>query len=65
MEYSMNVNLRLEQSADYRNVEELTREAFWNHHVPAATSTICCISCGLVERLSGNLISLRKSTEKS
>ena len=31
---SMNANLRLEQSADYRNVEELTREAFWNHHVP-------------------------------
>lgn len=31
---SMNANLRLEQSADYRNVEELTREAFWNHYVP-------------------------------
>lgn len=25
---SMNANLRLEQSADYRNVEELTREFF-------------------------------------
>ncbi len=31
---SMSANLRLEQPADYRNVEELTREAFWNHHVP-------------------------------
>jgi len=31
---SMNANMRLEQSADYRNVEELTREAFWNHHLP-------------------------------
>lgn len=30
----INVNLRLEQSADYRNVEELTREAFWNYYVP-------------------------------
>lgn len=31
---NMSVNLRLEQPADYRIVEELTREAFWNHHVP-------------------------------
>ncbi|HWQ71395.1 MAG TPA: N-acetyltransferase [Desulfitobacteriaceae bacterium] len=30
----MNVNLRLEQLADYRRVEELTREAFWNRHLP-------------------------------
>lgn len=28
------VELRLEQPADYRKVEELTREAFWNYHVP-------------------------------
>ena len=26
--------IRLEQANDYRAVEELTREAFWNHHVP-------------------------------
>ncbi len=26
--------LRQETPADYRAVEELTREAFWNHHVP-------------------------------
>ncbi len=30
----MNMNFRLEQPADYRAVENLTREAFWNHHVP-------------------------------
>ena len=30
----MNINLRLEQPEDYRKVEELVREAFWNHHVP-------------------------------
>ncbi|MBS3977105.1 MAG: hypothetical protein KGZ75_10340 [Syntrophomonadaceae bacterium] len=26
--------MRLEEPADYRKVEELTREAFWNHHLP-------------------------------
>ncbi len=28
------IQLRQETEADYRAVEELTREAFWNHHVP-------------------------------
>ena len=28
------MHLRPEQSADYRAAEELTRAAFWNHHVP-------------------------------
>ncbi len=26
--------LRLETPADYSTVERITREAFWNHHVP-------------------------------
>ena len=30
----MNIEIRLEQKNDYRIVEELTREAFWNLHVP-------------------------------
>jgi predicted N-acetyltransferase YhbS len=30
----MEINLRLEEEKDYRIVEELTREAFWNYHVP-------------------------------
>lgn len=30
----MNVNLRPETPADYRTVEKLTREAFWNRHTP-------------------------------
>lgn len=30
----MNVSVRLEKPEDYREVENLTREAFWNHHVP-------------------------------
>ena len=29
-----NITLRPEQSADYRENENVTREAFWNHHVP-------------------------------
>ena len=29
-----NIKLRNETALDYRGVEELTREAFWNHHVP-------------------------------
>ena len=28
----MNIKIRLEQESDYRTVEELTREAFWNLH---------------------------------
>ncbi len=30
----MEIELRLEQSDDYRQVEELTKEAFWNAHNP-------------------------------
>jgi predicted N-acetyltransferase YhbS len=30
----MEIILRLEEEKDYRTVEELTREAFWNYHVP-------------------------------
>ncbi len=29
-----NIKLRKERAIDYRSVEELTREAFWNHHAP-------------------------------
>lgn len=28
------LTIRLETAADYREVEYVTREAFWNHHVP-------------------------------
>ncbi|MCL2721405.1 MAG: N-acetyltransferase [Treponema sp.] len=30
----MEITLRLEEEKDYRIVENLTREAFWNNHVP-------------------------------
>ena len=30
----MEIKLRLEEEKDYRRVEEVTREAFWNVHVP-------------------------------
>jgi len=30
----MEIKLRLEEEKDYKIVEELTREAFWNNHVP-------------------------------
>jgi len=30
----MEITLRLEREEDFRRVEEITREAFWNHHVP-------------------------------
>ncbi len=29
-----NIRLQQEKTSDHRIVEELTREAFWNHHVP-------------------------------
>jgi predicted N-acetyltransferase YhbS len=31
---SESIVLRNERASDYRSVEEVTREAFWNHHVP-------------------------------
>lgn len=34
MPNQIDIRLRNEQTKDYRTVEELTREAFWNHHVP-------------------------------
>ncbi len=34
MPNQINILLRKEQPKDHRIVEELTREAFWNHHVP-------------------------------
>lgn len=30
----MNIEIRLEEESDHREVEELTREAFWNLYVP-------------------------------
>jgi len=30
----MDIELRLEEEKDYFIVENITREAFWNHHVP-------------------------------
>ena len=33
----MDMEIRLEQKEDYRTVEELTREAFWNLHVPGCS----------------------------
>ena len=30
----MEIELRLEEEKDYKTVENLTREAFWNHYVP-------------------------------
>ena len=33
-EHDMNINIRRENENDYRIVEELTREAFWNLNVP-------------------------------
>ena len=34
MAKDMEITLRLEEEKDYRIVENLTREAFWNNHVP-------------------------------
>ncbi|MBP1045631.1 N-acetyltransferase [Enterococcus sp. BWM-S5] len=32
----MTINIRLEEEKDYRRVEEITREAFWNLYLPGA-----------------------------
>lgn len=33
----MQIRIRLEEENDFRNVEELTREAFWNVYMPGAS----------------------------
>lgn len=33
----MNIKLRLEQPSDYRETENMIREAFWNHFTPGCT----------------------------
>lgn len=38
----MNINIRLENENDYFNVEELTREAFWNLYVPGCDEHYLC-----------------------
>ncbi len=55
-----NLTIRLETEKDYRAVEELTREAFWNVYKPGAldgrkwiyipsTATDCCENTDAVE----------------
>ncbi len=38
----MNINIRLETKDDYFNVEELTREAFWNLYTPGCNEHYLC-----------------------
>ena len=33
----MDIEIRLEREEEYRKVEELTREAFWNLYVPGCS----------------------------
>jgi putative acetyltransferase len=37
----MDLKIRLEQENEYRAVEELTREAFWNKYVPGCNEHFC------------------------
>jgi putative acetyltransferase len=38
----MNINIRLETKGDYKEVEELTREAFWNLYTPGCDEHYLC-----------------------
>lgn len=38
----MHINIRLETKDDYMNVEELTREAFWNLYMPGCNEHYLC-----------------------
>ena len=46
-----NIIIRLETKDDYRAVENLTRESFWNVYRPAVWSTMCCTVIGLTRHL--------------
>ena len=43
--------IRLETEDDYRAVENLTREAFWNVYRPGCMSTMCCTAIGMTRHL--------------
>jgi len=36
----LNIDLRLEEENDFRTVENLTREAFWNVYKPGCTNPV-------------------------
>ena len=51
---AVELKLRTEQPADYRETENVTREAFWNLYSPG-----CCEHYLLHGRIVGNVVSLR------
>jgi len=66
----MNISIRLEEENDYRNVEYMTREAFWNVYkpgcdehliihkiriVPAFLKELCFVACE-GDEIVGNII---------
>ena len=43
-----NITIRLETKNDYRNVENLTRESFWNVYRPGCMEHyVCCTAIGM------------------
>ena len=47
-----NIIIRLETKDDYRAVENLTRESFWNVYKPGCMEhTMCCIVIGMTRHL--------------
>ena len=59
------MNIRLEQAKDYREVENLTREAFWNVDV---TSVVFCLIygfCGISDIADGWLARKLKCVTKT
>ena len=56
-----NLTIRLETEKDYRAVEELTREAFWNVYKPGAAELLSLIFWSNAKRSEGkNLLALAK-----
>jgi len=53
----MNLIIRNESPGDYRIVEEITRKAFWNLHVPG------CDEHFLVHKLRKHLRNIKKNTD--
>lgn len=47
----MDVKLKLEQPADFRETEHVTREAFWNQYAPGCSGAPCLRIIGKCSRI--------------
>ena len=59
------ITFRLETPNDYREVENMVRESFWNVYRPGCWNILCFMNCVVIQTLLKSLIMSWKKTGKS